>query len=333
MKNLTDTPRFTRDQVREIYESPLPELLFRAMNIHREHHDPARVQHCTLSNIKSGGCPEDCAYCPQSAHYKTGVQAERLVNVSTVVEEAQAARAAGSTRFCMGAAWRSPRDGKEFDQVLEMIREVNALGMESCVTLGMLNEDQARRLKEAGLKAYNHNLDTSPEYYGEIISTRTYEDRLATLRRVRNAGIEVCCGGILGMGETREDRIGLLCELANLEPHPESVPINALVAVEGTPLGDQQPIDGIEMARACATARILMPTARVRLSAGRMSMSAETQALCFMAGANSIFAGEKLLTTPNPGVNEDAALLERLGMQAEVLPPSVSEVPMATTLA
>jgi len=296
---------------------PLPDLLFRAMVLHREHHNPNHVQHCTLGNIKSGGCPEDCGYCPQSAHYKTGVKAERLLDVETVVEQARAAKASGSSRFCMGAAWRSPRDGEEFDRVLEMVREVNALGLESCVTLGMLSPSQAHRLKEAGLKAYNHNLDTSPEYYGKIITTRTYEDRLNTLRHVRDAGIEVCCGGILGMGESREDRIGLLCELANLSPQPESVPINALVAVEGTPLGHNSPIDGLEMARACATARILMPRARVRLSAGRMSMSDETQALCFLAGANSIFAGEKLLTTPNPGCDHDAALMDKLGMARE----------------
>jgi biotin synthase len=307
----------TRESVREIYGLPLPELLFRAMVVHRAHHSSTEVQHCTLSNIKSGGCPEDCAYCPQSAHYKTNVRAERLLDVETVVAEARAARAAGSTRFCMGAAWRSPRDGAEFDQVLEMVREVNALGLESCVTLGMLSPSQAQRLKDAGLKAYNHNLDTSPEYYGEIITTRTYQDRLDTIRNVRAAGIEVCCGGILGMGESREDRIGLLCELANMNPHPESVPINALVAVEGTPLADREPVDGIEMARACATARILMPKARVRLSAGRMEMSDETQALCFMAGANSIFAGEKLLTTANPGEDHDAALLEKLGMSKQ----------------
>ena len=311
----------SRATVREIYEAPLPELLFRAMLIHREHHSPDEVQHCTLSNIKSGGCPEDCAYCPQSAHYKTNVKAERLLDVETVVAEARAARESGSTRFCMGAAWRSPRDGAEFDQVLEMVREVNALGLESCVTLGMLSESQAVRLKDAGLKAYNHNLDTSPEYYGQIITTRTYDDRLQTLRHVRAAGIEVCCGGILGMGETREDRIGLLCELANLDPQPESVPINALVAVEGTPMSDKPAVDGIEMARACATARILMPHARVRLSAGRMAMSDETQALCFAAGANSIFAGEKLLTTPNPGSDHDAALLDKLGMRKQTASP------------
>lgn len=310
----------TRDAIRAIYESPLPDLIFRAMTVHRQHHDPLAVQHCTLSNIKTGGCPEDCKYCPQSAHYKTGVKAERLIDLDEMTAQAQAAREAGSTRFCMGAAWRSPREGEEFERVLEMVRRVNALGMESCVTLGMLSPEQAVRLKEAGLKAYNHNLDTSPEYYGEIISTRTYEDRLNTISNVRAAGIEVCCGGILGMGETREDRIGLLCELANLDPHPESVPINALVPVDGTPLGDRQPVDGIEMVRCIATARILMPKSRVRLSAGRMEMSDETQALCFLAGANSIFAGERLLTTPNPGKDHDAALMDCLGMHREAAP-------------
>lgn len=309
----------TRDAIRAIYELPLPELLFRAMTIHRQQNDPLAVQHCTLGNIKSGGCPEDCKYCPQSAHYKTGVQAERLIDLDEMTTQATAARDAGSTRFCMGAAWRSPRDGEEFDRVLEMVRRVNDLGMESCVTLGMLSPDQAHRLKDAGLKAYNHNLDTSPEYYGEIITTRTYEDRLQTIRNVRDAGIEVCCGGILGMGETREDRIGLLAELANLAPHPESVPINALVPVDGTPLGDRAPVDGIEMARCIATARIIMPKSRVRLSAGRTAMSNETQALCFMAGANSIFTGEKLLTTPNPGEDHDSQLMQTLGMHRESL--------------
>lgn len=316
----TMTSEITRQAVRDIYELPLPELIFQAMTVHRRHNDPLAVQHCTLSNIKSGGCPEDCKYCPQSARYRTGVPAERLIDLNEVTAQAESARAAGSTRFCMGAAWRSPRDGEEFEQVLEMVRRVNGLGMESCVTLGMLSPEQAGRLKEAGLKAYNHNLDTSPEYYKEIITTRTYEDRLRTIRNVRDAGIEVCCGGILGMGETREDRVGLLCELANLDPHPESVPINALVPVEGTPLGDRAPVDGIEMVRCIATARILMPLSRVRLSAGRMEMSDETQALCFLAGANSIFAGEKLLTTPNPGEDHDAGLMETLGMRRETLP-------------
>lgn len=319
----------TREAVRAIYELPLPELLFRAMTVHRAHNDPLAVQHCTLGNIKSGGCPEDCKYCPQSAHYKTGVQAERLIPLEEMTAQAQAARDAGSTRFCMGAAWRSPREGEEFDRVLEMIRRVNELGMESCVTLGMLSADQARRLKEAGLKAYNHNLDTSPEYYGEIITTRTYEDRLQTLRHVRDAGIDVCCGGILGMGETREDRVGLLTELANLQPQPESVPVNALVPVSGTPLGDNAPVDGIEMARCIATARIIMPRSRVRLSAGRTAMSEETQALCFMAGANSIFTGDKLLTTPNPGEDSDAHLMQTLGLYKEA-PSSPAPAPASS---
>jgi biotin synthase len=315
----TENPVFpiSREDVRAIYEMPLPDLVLRAMLVHRQHNDPLAVQHCTLGNIKSGGCPEDCKYCPQSAHYKTGVKAERLIDLDEMTAQAVAARDGGSTRFCMGAAWRSPRDGEEFDRVLEMVRRVNDLGMESCVTLGMLSQDQAVRLKDAGLKAYNHNLDTSPEYYGEIITTRTYEDRLQTIRNVRAAGIEVCCGGILGMGETREDRIGLLTELANLDPQPESVPINALVPVEGTPLGDRQPVDGVEMARCIATARIIMPKSRVRLSAGRTAMSDETQALCFLAGANSIFTGEKLLTTPNPGQDRDAELMETLGLHRE----------------
>lgn len=306
-----------REAVRSVYEAPLPDLLLQAMLVHRSHHNPQAVQHCTLSNIKSGGCPEDCAYCPQSAHYKTGVDSERLLDVDQVVSQARAAREAGSTRFCMGAAWRGPRNNEEFERVLEMVRQVRSLGMETCVTLGLLTVEQARRLADAGLKAYNHNLDTSPEYYDQIITTRTYEDRLQTLRHVREAGIEVCCGGILGMGESREDRIGLLTELANLDPYPESVPINALVPVAGTPLGGQTPIDALEMVRAVATARILMPTARVRLSAGRMNMTDEAQALCFLAGANSIFAGDRLLTTPNPGEDHDSALLSRIGMIRE----------------
>ncbi|MBX7245461.1 MAG: biotin synthase BioB [Candidatus Sumerlaeaceae bacterium] len=313
----TKSAAITREEVREIYESPFPLLVFRAMAIHRQHNDPAAVQHCTLSNIKSGGCPEDCGYCPQSAHYKTGIKGERLEPVAEVLGQARAAREAGSTRFCMGAAWREVRDGQDFDQVLQMVRGVREMGMEACVTLGMLNESQAKRLKEAGLTAYNHNLDTSREFYPSIITTRTYDDRLNTLRHVRAAGIEVCCGGILGMGESREDRIGLLWELANMDPQPESVPINALVPVEGTPMGDRTPIDAIEMARAIATARILMPHARVRLSAGRTEMADEAQALCFLAGANSIFTGEKLLTTPNPGISHDAALMEKLGMRRE----------------
>lgn len=310
----------TRARVREIYEMPFPDLVFWAMVVHRSHHNPRMIQHCTLGNIKAGGCPEDCAYCPQSAFYKTGVRNEPLADLETVLAQAKAAKAAGSTRFCMGAAWRSPRNEEEFERVLEMIQAVRALGMEACVTLGMLTAEQARRLKEAGLTAYNHNLDTSPEFYPEIISTHTFEDRLQTLRYVREAGIEICSGGIIGMGESREDRVGLLCELANLEPYPESVPINALVPVEGTPLAGLPPIDAIEMVRTIATARIIMPRARVRLSAGRTRMTDEAQAMCFLAGANSIFTGEKLLTTPNPGLNHDEQLMAKLGMEKEPLP-------------
>lgn len=318
------TRPLSRERVREIYEMPLPDLLFWAMTVHRAHHDARRIQHCTLGNIKAGGCPEDCGYCPQSAHYKTGVRNEPMLDVATVLAQAKAAKAAGSTRFCMGAAWRSPRDGAEFEKVLEMIRGVRALGMEACVTLGMLTREQAQRLKDAGLTAYNHNLDTSPEFYPEIISTHSYEDRLRTLRYVREAGIEICSGGIIGMGESRWDRIGLLSELANLDPYPESVPINALVPVEGTPLAGRPPVDVFEMVRTIATARIIMPRARVRLAAGRTRMSDEAQAMCFFAGANSIFTGEKLLTTPNPGLTHDEQLLAKLGMEKE---PGLSVAP------
>lgn len=318
-----NTPEITRpvarERTRELYELPLPELALWAMTVHRRHHDPLHIQHCTLSNIKAGGCPEDCGYCPQSAHFKTGMRGEPMLDLETVLCQAREARDAGSTRFCMGAAWRDVRDGADFEHVLEMVREVRALGMEACVTLGMLTPAQALKLRDAGLTSYNHNLDTSREFYPEIISTRTYEERIDTLRNVRAAGIEVCSGGIIGMGENREDRVGLLCELANLEPYPESVPINALVPVEGTPLATRPPVDGIEMVRAIATARILMPRARVRLAAGRTGMTDEAQALCFLVGANSIFTGEKLLTTPNPGTSHDEALLAKLGMKKEPL--------------
>ena len=310
----TQTQAYTREEVGAIYGSPLPELMIRAMIIHRQHHDPLAIQHCTLANIKAGGCPEDCAYCPQSAHYSTTVRNEKLSPVDDVLEQARAARDAGSTRFCMGASWRSARDDSDFDQVLELVRQVREMGMEACVTLGMLTREQAQRLKNAGLTSYNHNLDTSPEFYPNIVTTRTYQDRLDTLQNIQDAGIEVCCGGILGMGESRADRIALLTELANLNPQPHSVPINALVPVAGTPLENQPIVDPIEMVRAIATARILMPQARVRLAAGRSTMSDEAQALCFLAGANSIFTGEKLLTTPNPGTTHDDALLEKLGM-------------------
>lgn len=303
------------EEIEAIYNLPLPELIFRAQTIHRHHHNPAEVQGCTLLSIKTGGCPEDCAYCPQSAHYSTGVERHALLSVVETLAAATRAKEQGATRFCMGAAWRDAPQGREFDSVLEMVRGVRALGMEACCTLGMLNDEQAQALSEAGLTAYNHNLDTSPEFYGQIISTRTYDERLATLRRVRSAGVTVCSGGIIGMGETRADRYRLLEQLATQQPHPESVPINLLVKVEGTPLADQSDTDPIEMARMIATARILMPGSMVRLSAGRLSLTDEAQALCFLAGANSIFMGEKLLTTPNPERNQDQSLLGKLGMR------------------
>jgi biotin synthase len=320
MTEIPTAPRhdWTADEIRALHDLPLPELLFRAQTVHRAHHDPAAVQLCTLLSIKTGGCPEDCGYCPQSAHHATAVENERLLPLAEVLAAARAARDAGSTRFCMGAAWRGPRDGADFERVLAMVRGVRELGMEACCTLGMLTAEQARRLAEAGLTAYNHNLDTGPEFYGEIISTRVYDDRLRTLGHVRDAGVTMCCGGILGMGETVADRIDLLAVLAGLDPHPESVPINALVRVAGTPLAERPPLDPIEMVRMIATARVVLPRSRVRLSAGRTEMSMETQALCFLAGANSIFTGERLLTTPNPGEDHDRSLLARLGLRAEV---------------
>ncbi len=307
---------WTHPEIREVHDLPFPELLYRAQTVHRQHHDPLEVQLCTLISIKTGACPEDCSYCPQSAHYSTGVTPEALLDVGRVLDAARTARDSGSTRFCMGAAWREVRDGQELDRVLDMVRGVRALGLEACCTLGMLTPEQARRLGEAGLTAYNHNLDTGPEYYERIVSTRTYEERLETLRNVREAGITVCCGGIIGMGESLGDRIGLLEALARLEPHPESVPINALVRAPGTPLDGLPPVDPFEMVRMIATARIVLPRSRVRLSAGRLEMSDETQALCFLAGANSIFTGEKLLTTPNPSRDRDRSLLWKLGMSA-----------------
>jgi biotin synthase len=306
---------WTRAEVEAIYRTALPELIFRAQTVSRKFHPPDRVQTCQLLSIKTGGCPEDCAYCPQSAHYDAGVGRQGLLDTEHVVNVAREAAERGVTRFCMGAAWRQAPEGREFERVLEMVRQVSALGMEVCCTLGMLNEEQAMRLKEAGLSAYNHNLDTSPEFYGSIITTRVYEDRLKTLAAVRKAGITVCCGGILGMGESRADRAGLLQQLASLKPHPESVPINMLVRVEGTPLAKMPALEPIEIVRAIATARILMPASRVRLAAGRKQLSPEAVTLCFLAGANSIFVGEKLLTTPNPGPDEDRELLEKLGMQ------------------
>lgn len=306
---------WTRAEVEAIYRTALPELVFRAQTIHRQFHAPDRVQTCQLLSIKTGGCPEDCAYCPQSAHYEANLERQGLLDPGHVVHVAREAKSRGVTRFCMGAAWRQAPEGKEFEKVLEMVRGVSSLGLEVCCTLGMLKEEQAKQLKEAGLSAYNHNLDTSPEFYGSIITTRVYEDRLKTLAAVRKAGITVCCGGILGMGEREGDRIGLLQQLAALKPHPESVPINMLVRVEGTPLANMPTLDPMEMVRAIATARILMPASRVRLAAGRKQLSPEAVTLCFLAGANSIFVGEKLLTTPNPGPDEDQELLEKLGMQ------------------
>jgi biotin synthase len=304
----------TTETIREIYELPLPELIFRAQTVHRQHHDPAAVQLCALQSVKTGRCQEDCKYCPQSAHHHTDLKAEPLMEPEAVVASARRAQAEGAARFCMGAAWREVRDGPQFDSVLASVSGVAELGMEVCCTLGMLTDEQALRLKEAGCNVYNHNLDTSREYYPEIITTRTYDERLDTLRRVRTAGLQVCSGGILGMGETVDDRLKLLGELAALDPQPDSVPVNALIPVDGTPLENAAPVDPIEFVRVIATARILMPRAMVRLSAGRTAMSDEMQALCFLAGANSIFLGEKLLTTPNPGPADDLRRLAKLGM-------------------
>ncbi len=307
---------WTREEIRNIYSLALPELIFQAQVVHRKFHEPQEVQLCRLLSIKTGGCPEDCAYCPQSAHYQAGVARQDLLEPAEVLDAATQAKTDGATRFCMGAAWRQVPEGAEFERVLEMVRSVAALDLEVCCTLGMLNERQAIQLKQAGLTAYNHNLDTSPEFYGNIITTRVYEDRLQTIAHVRRAGITVCCGGILGMGESEEDRVGLLWQLANLDPHPESVPINMLVRAPGTPLADAAEVDSLAMVRTIATARILMPASMVRLAAGRRSMSQEAVTLCFLAGANSIFTGEKLLTTPNPAADEDAELLKALGMRA-----------------
>src|SRR5499433_3403100 len=304
---------WSREEIRALFALPFPELIFRAQSVHRAHFDPTEVQISTLLSIKTGGCPEDCAYCPQSVHYQTGVHAEKLMNLDAVLAEAHAARAAGASRFCMGAAWREPKD-RDLDKVCAMVEGVRALGLETCATLGMLTPAQAKRLKAAGLDYYNHNLDTSPEYYGEIITTRTYQDRLDTLANVRDAGIHVCCGGIVGMGEDVEDRVGMIATLANLPVHPESVPINLLVQVAGTPLATGRRLDPIDFVRTIAVARITMPKSVVRLSAGREDMSDETQALCFVAGANSIFYGPKLLTTPNPERDRDRRLMDKLGL-------------------
>ena len=306
---------WTRDEVADIYNSPVLDLIYRAATVHRQHHDPQEVQVCTLLSVKTGGCPEDCSYCPQAARYHTNVKVHKLLEVNEVLEAASRAKATGSSRFCMGAAWREVRDNRDFDNVLDMVRGVNAMGMEVCCTLGMLTDGQAQKLKDAGLYAYNHNLDTSEEFYGDIISTRTYDDRLDTLGHVRDAGISVCSGGIIGMGESHNDRIGMLLTLATLPQHPESVPVNALVPVEGTPLEEQERVSVWEMVRMIATARIIMPKAMVRLSAGRVRMTTEEQALCFLAGANSIFAGDKLLTTPNPDTDTDQQLFQTLNIR------------------
>ena len=305
---------WTRAEIAEIYNSPVLDLMYRAATVHRQHHDPQEVQVCTLLSVKTGGCPEDCAYCPQAARYHTAVKVHKLMEVNEVLTAAQRAKDTGSTRFCMGAAWREVRDNSDFDKVLDMVQGVNEMGLEVCCTLGMLTENQAQKLKDAGLYAYNHNLDTSEEFYGDIISTRTYDDRLDTLGHARKAGISVCSGGIIGMGESDQDRIGMLHTLATLPQHPESVPVNALVPVEGTPLEDQPRVSVWEMIRMIATARIIMPKAMVRLSAGRVRMNTEEQALCFLAGANSIFAGDKLLTTPNPNEDADLQLFQTLNI-------------------
>jgi biotin synthase len=306
---------WTLQEIEGIYNMPLLELIYKAAGVHHRNNQTGEVQVCTLLSIKTGGCPEDCAYCPQAARYHTDVSVQALMQTDEVLNYARKAKEAGSTRFCMGAAWREVRSNRDFDRVIEMVKGVNDLGMEVCCTLGMLNQEQANKLAEAGLYAYNHNLDTSSDYYGEIISTRTYDDRLHTLEKVRNAGISVCCGGIIGLGETHEDRIKMLHTLSNMPVHPESVPVNALVRIKGTPLENQPKVDIWDMVRMIGTARILMPKAMVRLSAGRTEMSVAEQALCFMAGANSIFAGDKLLTTPNPTFDEDNAMFTLLGLQ------------------
>ena len=308
---------WTKEEIIAIYNKPLMDLLYEAASIHREHHDPNVVQVSTLLSIKTGGCSEDCGYCPQAARYHTDIEGNDLMSVSQVKAQALRAKEAGSSRVCMGAAWRNVKDGKEFDDVLEMVRTINKLEMEFCCTLGMITENQAQRLAEAGLYAYNHNLDSSEEYYKEVISTRGYQDRLDTIDNVRKTNVTVCSGGIIGMGENIEDRAGMLVALSTLNPQPESTPINALVAVEGTPLEDQKPVSIWEMVRMVATTRIVMPETQVRLSAGRTQMSREGQAMCFFAGANSIFAGDKLLTTPNPDVNEDMKMFELLGLNPQ----------------
>ena len=302
-----------------LFELPFPELMHRAQLVHREHFDPTQVEFATLLSVKTGGCPEDCAYCPQAARFDTGVEASKLMQPAEVLQAAQRAKEAGATRFCMGAAWRAPKD-RDIEKVAELVSTVKALGLETCATLGMLEDGHAEALRDAGLDYYNHNLDSAPDFYGDIITTRVYQDRLDTLGRVRNAGVKVCCGGIVGMGESRQQRAGLIAQLAALDPYPESVPINHLVRVPGTPLAEQAPLDPFEFVRSIAVARITMPKARVRLSAGRQQMGDAVQALCFLAGANSIFYGDKLLTTGNPDVEADRSLLARLGLKT----PSMS---------
>ncbi len=306
---------WTLNEIKRIYMLPITELIFRAQTIHRRRHRANEVQACALLSIKTGGCPEDCAYCPQSSRYDTGIERSSLTTLEETLACARNAQDQGATRFCLGAAWRDAPNGEAFERILEMVRGIRALGMEACCTLGMLTESQAAALAHAGLSAYNHNLDTSPEFYSKIITTRKYEDRLRTLQHVRRTGITVCCGGIIGMGENREDRCSLLQQLASMQPHPESVPINLLVPVKGTPLADEVPVEPLELVRMVATARILMPKSKVRLSAGRTFVSDETQALCFLAGANSIFIGDRLLTTANPETDRDQALLSRLGLR------------------
>ncbi len=314
------TERWSVDAIEALFQLPFPELLYRAQIVHREHFDPTKVEFATLLSVKTGGCPENCGYCPQAAEFDTGVKASKLMELEEVLFAAKRAKDAGATRFCMGAAWRAPKD-RDIEKVAELVRGVKGLGMETCATLGMLEDGHAEQLRDAGLDFYNHNLDTAPEFYGDIVSTRDYQDRLDTLARVRGAGVKICSGGIVGMGETVRHRAGLIAELANLDPYPESVPINNLVRVEGTPLADQAPIDPFDFVRTIAVARITMPKARVRLSAGRQQMGDGIQALCFLAGANSIFYGDKLLTTGNPDTEADVQLMQRLGMSPAQQPP------------
>ncbi|MCB0352373.1 MAG: biotin synthase BioB [Bdellovibrionales bacterium] len=330
-RHVTTTPRhdWTVDQIRSLLEAPFLDLVFHAARVHRANHNPHEVQICSLLSIKTGGCPENCGYCSQSVHHKTGLQVEPLLQTEQVLSAAKKAKEAGATRFCMGAAWREVRDNRAFDRVLEMIRGVNALGMEVCCTLGMVTEAQARKLQEAGLYAYNHNIDTSPEYYEKVCSTRTIDDRLQTLENVRNAGLTVCCGGILGLGENQTDRAAMLHTLATLETHPESVPINSLVRVEGTPMQENEEVDPVDFIRMIAVARIVMPKSMVRLAAGRLQLSNEAQALAFLAGANSIFAGDKLLTTPNPEFDTDLSLLHSLGLRGKTLETGIEEPSIA----